>query len=302
MKNVKSANYWQIDHKIKQIYEKRGTVILPSSEAWEKFKWVKKYFPNKPKEGYFIWVKKQIDFPLFVCISIGTKKIQQSLENLLIVEKNLRISLQGTCDSLKKNLCGIHKAQGKIVLKEESSLKYNHLHSWDKKDVVEPNYEFILEKNSKLDYTYKNLFTPKKLKINTLLTLFEGASCDIKIVVNGIQTKAEIKDTLVLREKGTSGIVKLRLVGREKSNISAYSQILAAAQSKGHLDCRGLLVDKASKISLTPQLICQNKNAQLTHEASIGKISEDELNYLRMRGLTQNEALKLILTGFLGVK
>jgi len=302
MKNVKSANYWQIDHKIKQIYEKRGTVILPSSEAWEKFKWVKKYFPNKPKEGYFIWVKKQIDFPLFVCISIGTKKIQQSLENLLIVEKNLRISLQGTCDSLKKNLCGIHKAQGKIVLKEESSLKYNHLHSWDKKDVVEPNYEFILEKNSKLDYTYKNLFTPKKLKINTLLTLFEGASCDIKIVVNGIQTKAEIKDTLVLREKGTSGIVKLRLVGREKSNISAYSQILAAAQSKGHLDCRGLLVDKASKISLAPQLICQNKNAQLTHEASIGKISEDELNYLRMRGLTQNEALKLILTGFLGVK
>jgi len=302
MKNVKSANYWQIDHKVKQIYEKRGTIILPSSEAWGKFKWVKKYFPNKPKEGYFIWVKKQVDFPLFVCVSIGAKKIQQSLENLLIVEKNLRISLQGTCDSLKKNLCGTHKAQGKIVLKEESSLKYNHLHFWDKKDAVELNYEFILEKNSKLDYTYKNLFTPKKLKINTLLTLFEGASCDIKIVVNGIQTKAEIKDTLVLREKGTSGIVKLRLVGREKSSISAYSQILAAAQSKGHLDCRGLLVDKDSKISLTPQLICQNKNAQLTHEASIGKISEDELNYLRMRGLTQNEALKLILTGFLGVK
>lgn len=301
MKNVKGANYWQIDHEVKQIYKKSGVVVLPSSEAWEKFKWVKKYFSDKPKEGYFIWVKKQIDFPLFVCVSIGTKKIQQSLQNLLIVEKNLKISLQGTCNSLKKNLCGIHKAQGKIILKEGSALKYNHFHSWDKKDIVESSYEFILEKNSKLDYTYKNLFTPKKLKINTLLNLFEGASCDIKIAVNGTQTKAEIKDTLILREKGASGIVKLRLVGREKSNISAHSQILAAAQSKGHLDCRGLLIDKVSEISLTPQLICQNKNAQITHEASIGKISEDELNYLRMRGLTQDEAIKLILTGFLGL-
>lgn len=299
MKNAKGVNYWQINHKIKQIYEKGGAVVLPSSEAWEKFGWVKKYFLDKPKEGYFIWVKKQIDFPLFVRVSIDAKKIQQSLQNLLVVEKNLKVSLQGACDSLKKNLCGIHKAQGIIILKEGSALKYNHFHSWDKKDIVESNYEFILEKNSKLDYIYKSLFTPKKLKINTFLNLFEGASCDVKIAVNGVQTKAEIQDTLVLREKGASGIIKLRLVGRKESDISAHSQILAVAQSRGHLDCRGLLVDKASKISLTPRLICQNKNAQITHEASIGKISEDELNYLRMRGLTQDEAIKLILTGFL---
>ncbi|MDP3015266.1 MAG: SufD family Fe-S cluster assembly protein [bacterium] len=302
MKNVKSVNYWQIDHIIKQISEKKGVVILPSPEAWGKFGWVKKYFLDKPKEGCFIWVKKQIDFPLFVRVSIGTKKIQQELQNLLIVEKNLKISLQGACNSLKKNLCGIHKAQGKIILKEDSALKYNHSHSWDQKDIVESNYEFILEKNAKLDYTYKNLFTPKKLKINTLLNLFEGASCDVKITVNGVQTKAEIQDTLVLREKGASGIIKLRLVGGKKSDISAHSQILAVAQSRGHLDCQGLLVDEDSKISLTPRLICQNKNAQITHEASIGKISEDELNYLRMRGLTQNEAIKLILTGFLEIK
>lgn len=196
----------------------------------------------------------------------------------------------------------VYRAQGKIILKEGSDLKCDHIHFWDQKDIVEPNYDFILEKNSKLDYIYKNFSTPKKLKINTLLNLFEGASCDIKIMVNGVQTKAEIRDTLVLREKGASGIVKLRLVGKKESDISVHSQILAVAQSKGHLDCQGLLVDEASKISLTPQLICQNKNAQITHEASIGKISEDELNYLRMKGLTQNEAVKLILTGFLETK
>ncbi|PIZ89560.1 MAG: hypothetical protein COX89_00870 [Candidatus Nealsonbacteria bacterium CG_4_10_14_0_2_um_filter_37_10] len=48
-------------------------------------------------------------------------------------------------------------------------------------------------------------------------------------------------------------------------------------------------------------LICQNKEAQITHEASIGKISEEELNYLRMRGLTEKEAIDLIVTGFLTI-
>jgi len=64
------------------------------------------------------------------------------------------------------------------------------------------------------------------------------------------------------------------------------------------LDCQGLLVDKDSKISLTPELICQNKLAQITHEAAIGKISEEELSYLRMRGLSEEEAINLIVSGF----
>jgi Fe-S cluster assembly scaffold protein SufB len=76
---------------------------------------------------------------------------------------------------------------------------------------------------------------------------------------------------------------------------------LANSPSKGHLDCQGLLVDKKSKISLIPALICQNKETQITHEASIGKISEEQLTYLRMRGLSEKEAIDLICSGFLKI-
>lgn len=217
----------------------------------------------------------------------------------MILEKNLSINLRGTCDAQKRNLNCLHKAQGKIILKEGSTLKYEHLHSWGRKDIVEPNYEFLLEKNSKLDYIFKTLFTPKKLKINTLLNLFEGASCNLKILANCIRTETEIKDTLRLIQKGAKGQIKLRLVGRKNSKISAHSQILAETESKGHLDCQGLLIDKNSTISLIPELICKDRQAQITHEASIGKISEEQLNYLRTRGLTEEEAINLIITGFL---
>jgi Fe-S cluster assembly scaffold protein SufB len=308
MRNVKNAHYLQIDHQIKNIFQVKGVTILSSPEAWRKFSWTRKYFFKKPKEGYFIWIKNQVNFPLFTCISIVHKNVSQELQNLLVIEKNLKISLQGTCNTLKKNLKGNHKAQGKIILKEGSSLKYSHVHSWGEKDIVEPNYEFILGKDSKLDYSYKTLFTPRKLRINNLFNLSAGANCNVKTVANCIQTKAEMKDVLVLKEKGASGIINLRLVGGKDSRVSARSQIIADSESKGHLDCQGLLTDcqglltdKESEISLIPELVCKHKLAQITHEASIGRISQEQLNYLRMRGLTEKEATNLIINGFLEI-
>ncbi|GAI15497.1 unnamed protein product, partial [marine sediment metagenome] len=92
MKNVKNVyppkfpekkfgrvHYWQIDHEVKNIFEIGGVTILPSSEAWQKFAWTRKFFGEKPKEGYFIWVKRKIDFPLATCITIASPKISQDL-------------------------------------------------------------------------------------------------------------------------------------------------------------------------------------------------------------------------------
>ena len=311
MKNVKNvreqtdkklsalANYYQIDNKAPKICQLKGIEILPSKIAWQKYNWTKKYFSKKPKHGYFIWVKEQPKSVLFTCISLAKKNIRQTLQNLLVVENNLKVKLQGTCNTLKRNLEGFHKAIGKIVLKEGAVLKYEHIHSWGEKDVVQPDYEFLLEKKARLDYNYKVFSSPEKLKMKTLLTLLESSSANLNIMGKFSQTKTEIKDTLILKEKGASGIIKLRLVGNKKSQISAYSQIRAKSESKGHLDCQGLLIDESSKISLIPELLCESKKAQITHEASIGKISEEALNYLRMRGLNEKEAINLIVNGFL---
>ena len=299
MKNVKNVHYWQIDHKIKRILTADKVIVLASSEAWKKFKWSRKWLERKPQEGYFVWVKKPINFPLATCVTIASPKISQNLTNLLIVEKGIKVQANVVCNAAKNNLCGIHKAKGKIILKDSASLKYNHLHQWGKKDFVNPDYEFILEKNSRLIYTYKNLFPPENLLLKTTVQSNENSSSNLNFIINGLSSKIGILDQVNLLGSNSQAIVKLRLVGRKNSRIEAISIISALSPSRGHLDCRGLLVDKKAKISLTPRLICQNKNAQLTHEASIGKISEEELNYLRMRGLTEEEAINLIVTGFL---
>jgi len=303
MKNAKNVsrkfNFWQIDHKVMQVLEGKGIEILSSPEAWEKFNWTRKFFEKKPKEGYFVWVKKEVDFPLSTCITIASPKVSQDLRNLLVIERGIKAKANIVCNAAKDNLYGIHNAKGKILLKSGVSLEYNHFHKWGQKDFVNPDYEFILEKSAKLIYTYQNLFPPENLQLRTILHLKESSSANVNFIVNGENSKIKIRDILLLEGKNSQGIVKLRLIGRKNSKILAQSMILANSLSKGHLDCQGLMVDKDSKISLIPALICQNKDAQITHEALIGKISEEELTYLRMRGLTEREAIDLICSGFL---
>jgi len=299
MKNAKNVHYWQVDHQVKNIFEVKGITILPSQKAWEKFGWTRKWFEKKPKEGYFIWIKKQVDFPLATCITIASPKVSQDLTNLLVIEKGIKAKANVVCNAAKNNLCGTHKAQGKLLLKEGANLEYNHFHQWGQKDFVSPDYEFILEKNSRLIYAYKNLFPPENLKLKTIIQSNENSSSNLSFIINGLNSKIRIEDIVNLLGQNSQGIVRLRLVGKKNSQIKAISKIFAKAPGRGHLDCQGLLIDKNSNISLIPELVCQNKEAQITHEASIGKISEEELNYLRMRGLTEKEAIDLIVTGFL---
>lgn len=294
-------NYWQIDHKIKNISEVKGVTILSSPEAWKKFKWTRKWFMRQPKEGYFIWVKKQINFPLSSCVTIASSKISQDLINLIIIEKGIVAKTEVMCSVAKNNLSGIHKAQGKLILKDNASLEYNHLHQWGEKDFISSDYEFLLGENSRLNYVYKNLLPPKNLDLKTTIHSNRNSSSNLSFAVNGLNSNIGLKDTLFLEGQNAQGIIRLRLVGRKNSQIKAKSSIVAQAPGKGHLDCQGLLVNKNSTVALTPELICQDEKAQITHEALIGKISEEELNYLRARGLTETEAINLIIAGFLEI-
>ncbi len=299
MKNVKNAHYYQIDNKVKNITAGKGVEILESKVAYKKYPWVRKYLKEKPSKGYFIWVKKQVDFPLMTCISLASYKSIQKLSNLLVVEEGLDIKANAFCNALKNDLCGVHQANGIVILKKGAKLEYLHLHSWGEKDLVEPNYEFYLEKDSQLNYYYKNFDPPKELNFKNYFEAQENSQVNLKVYLLGRKTRVKLEEILDLKGKNSKGLITLKLVADKKSNLEAISKITAFNQNTGHLECQGLLIDDGSSISLVPNLVCKNKKAQLTHEASIGKISEEELTYLRTRGLTEKQAINLIINGFL---
>lgn len=300
VKNVKSINYYQIDYYINKILKREGVVILPSLEAYKKLKWTRDYFKEEPKEGYFIWVKKSIDHPLTTYITISSPKVIQKPGNLVVIEKNVKVKIQSICNASKKNLQGKHIGYSKIILKENSELKLRHFHSWGKRDWVKSSLEFFLEKGAKLSHTYKCLEIPMRLKMENNTYLRENSSSNLIITILAKDGEVDMYDCTFLNGRESNGISRVRMIGDKKSKIVAHSQMVANDAGTGHVDCMGLLLSENSSIQAIPELINRNKDASLTHEASVGKISEETLNYLRSRGLTENEAIDLIVTGFLG--
>jgi hypothetical protein len=178
-------------------------------------------------------------------------------------------------------------------------LEYIHQHAWGTKDEVAMDYRMILNKNSKIKYVFKNLLPIQKKTIKTHIELMENSHADFEVSSIAKDSEIRIEEVAELLGKNSAASLKLKLVGEKNSEINAASRLIAKAEGRGHLDCRGLLLSKTAYISLIPELRNENPKAVLTHEASIGKISEEELNYLRARGLSEKEAIDLIVRGFL---
>ncbi len=303
-KAVKTA-YKQLDHHIEEILSMSGSLVMNSVEAWDKFSWTKKYFIDKPQEGYFIWIKDQPDCSFLGCVSLDKPGTKQQLNNLIVIEAGLYVDLTGTCESAtllsetKNGQFRSHQAKGKLVLRKGSSLYYQHLHDWDKNDQISTNYEFFLEEGASLEYTYKINSAAATMNLQAQIHLAKGARSDLKILADCQETNINLTDIAFLEGAGANAISTLRLVGRKNAKIKACSRIIAQVAAKGHLDCGGLMLDKTAEIMLIPELLVKDQNAQLTHEASIGKLSAEQILYLRSRGLTAKEAEDLILRGFL---
>jgi len=300
MKNVRNAHFLQIDNNEPQLIGELGAIILPSAQAYEQYKWTRKYFEQKPAEGYFVWIKEQLGYPLNTCLTIASPKISQRLNNLVVLEKGLKSEIHEACTAVTGNLCGVHAGYSKIVLKQGAELNIKHFHSWGKKDRVDSKIDFVLEQEARLFYVYKCLKPPGKLKTKNNTFIKKGASANFLSTLLAKQTKTDIEETIYLNGKQANGISRLRVVADKRSEIIAKSRIVADSAGTGHLDCTGLLLSNNSTVIATPELVNKNKQASLTHEASVGKIAEENLNYLRSRGLTESEAINLIVSGFLG--
>lgn len=274
MKNAKSVpSFYQENNEKPIIIEKEGVILIPSNLAWETFEWTQDYFEKKPKQGFFLWVKEtQKDF-LNTFIEINSEKISQQFQNLIVVEKDVKVKIKSTCLSQKKRK-GKHVAKATVLLKENSEVLYTQKNSWNEKDEFSAEYKFLIEKNVK----FKN-----------------------NIINLGIGSLIRTREDIFLIEKGATVDFNIKMVADKKADFIGETYMYGFGSSKGHLECTGLILDKESKISSIPGIICESNEAELTHEASIGKINEEKMIYLQSRGISSKRAQEILINGFLGI-
>ena len=194
---------------------------------------------------------------------------------------------------------GIHR----FFLEEGAKVKYIEKHYGDGngkgKRILNPVTEVYLKDGSSLEMESVQIkgvdstirTTRGEVESNTNLVVTE------KIMTHGTQFAKTVFD-VNLNGDNSSVKVTSRSVAVDKSSQEFISSITGNSKCFGHVECDAIIKDKA-KVIAVPKIVANNQDANLIHEASIGKIAGDQLNKLMTLGLSEKEAEAAILNGFL---
>jgi hypothetical protein len=105
--------------------------------------------------------------------------------------------------------------------------------------------------------------------------------------------------TALLEGNGAATELATRAIATDNAVVTMRVLVEARAPAKGHVECSGLLMSPYANVETIPQLAARHHDAVLTHEASIGRLAEDEINYLQAKGFTYDEAVSLLVRGFI---
>jgi len=296
-----------------------GVEVLNIHEALDKYYGLKDYYwqlvnPDKDKYtravadkthgGYFIRTEKgaKVVNPVQSCLFIKGEKVGQNVHNIIVVEEDSELHIITGCAVSHQVESALHMGISEIYIKRGGKLSFTMVHNWGEEVHVRPRTVGIVEENGvflnnyillkpvRSAQLYPTLYLNGKGAVatsNSVIAAPPGSyvNSGSRVVLNAPDTRAEI----VARTITTGGTI-----------INPGHLVGNAVPSKGHLECKGLIL-KDGIIHAIPELEASVAGVELSHEAAVGKVAQEEIEYLMARGLDEDEATSTIVRGFLNV-
>ncbi len=266
----------------------------------EKDEYVKKAI-KKRKGGYYIRVKEgaKVPIPIQTCLVMKNSK-EQIPWNFIEVEKNAEVTVYTGCTGAALLGEALHLGVTEMLLHENAKLNYVMLHIWPSGFEVRPRTAVLVSRNARFNSVYVVLRPGAIIQSMPVVYLHENASADlVSIISGGEKSLIDVGAEAHLLGKNASAIIRSRAVAKENSRIISRGRIVAEAEGRGHIECKGVMLSRNASIASIPEIDARNEEALLTHEASIGRLEEEQLFYLMSRGFTEDEARELLIKGFL---
>lgn len=317
----RSATFLQKDHSpVHFSSTQEGIEVTSLSRALEAHDWLERYLWRAVKadtdkftaqlgaretNGYLIrslpGVKTTL--PVQACLYLGHKNLAQRVHNIVIAEEDSELHIITGCSSHPMSK-GLHLGITEFYVKRGAQLTFTMIHNWSPDIEVRPRSAAIVEEDGVFMSNFvamKPLHTMQMyptatcvgpnatVRLNSVLVAQPGALMDVgsRVLLDAPGSRAEI----ISRAISTGGDIVAR--GDIQGN---------APEVKGHLECRGLLLADEGTIHAIPELTGRLPGIDLSHEAAVGKIAEEEVEYLMSRGLSRDEATAMIVRGFLKVE
>ncbi len=250
--------------------------------------------------GFYIRVppRTNVPIPIYGCFIIGTRGITQRIINIIDIGDNSNVLIAKGCASLVSE--GAHSAMTLLYVGKNSMLKNLMIHNWAPNIDVGSKTYGLMDENSKFEYYYVKISPIRALGLSSHLVGMKNSTIEVHEASVAHKNSRLNTNTLIeLRGNGSRAVITSRGVVEENGYMNVMAKIIAEAdETKGHIECNGLVLGKGI-YKTAPVLETKTNNTRLTHEASIGKISGEQIFYLQTRGLSEEEATKMIILGFL---
>ncbi len=318
----RSGSFFQIDHSVvlSSSYQE-GIEVLSITDALQRYEWLKDYWWKavkvdtdkytaqaelKPNHGYFLRALPgaKVEFPLQACLYMSKEGLAQNVHNIIIAEEGSELHIITGCTTSPKVKSGLHVGISEFYVKRGAHVTFTMIHNWAEDMAVRPRTCAIIEKDGIFLSNYVCMRPVKTLQMypiaycmgenatvryNNLLFAHEGSDMDVgsRVHLSERDSKAEV----VTRAIAIGGRIVAR--GHLIGEVPAI---------KAHLECRGLILSENGIIHAIPELEGRVSGVDMSHEAAVGKIAEDEIQYLMSRGLNADEATSAIIRGFLDIE
>jgi Fe-S cluster assembly scaffold protein SufB len=316
----RSGTYFQKDTAVVHCKSKQeGIEVIPIRQALEKYDWVKEYYwklvaVDADKytaaaeldlhDGYVIRAlpgAKSI-YPVQACLYLDKNGLQQNVHNLIIAEEDSELHVITGCSTAPHTKTGIHVGISEFFVKKNAKLSFTMIHNWAEDMYVRPRSVAQVEEGGLFLNNYICMKPVRTLQMypTTHLVGKDAVARFYSIIVGSPGCEYDVGGRIFLKAEGNRAEIVARAISNGGKIISRGDLIGEVPNIKAHLECRGLLLG-GGLIHAIPELRGMVDGVEMSHEAAVGKIAQEEISYLMSRGLSEDEATSTIVRGFLSV-
>lgn len=308
-------------HNLQEDVAKQGVVYTGFEEAvtGEYSDMVKEYFmklvpPTDHKfaalhgavwsGGSFVYVPKgvHVEIPLQSYFRLNAKGAGQFEHTLIIVDEGADLHFIEGCSAPKWNVANLHAGCVELYVKKNARLRYSTIENWSKNMYNLNTKRALVEEGGRMEWVSGSFGSHVSYLYPTTILKGDNSHCEFTgITFAGKGQNLDTGAKMIHVGKNTSSYIDTKSISKS-GGISTYrSSVIiekSAKNAKASVSCASLMLDSESRSDTIPSMTVKTSDADVGHEAKIGRISDEAVFYLMSRGISESEARSMIVSGF----
>lgn len=308
-------------HSLREEWQKQGVVFLDMDTALREYPdIVKEYFgtiiPSADNKfaalntavwsgGSFVYVPKgvKVDIPLQAYFRINAENMGQFERTLIIVDEGADVTYIEGCTAPVYTTNSLHSAVVEIIVKKGARCRYTTIQNWSNNIFNLVTKRAVAYEDASMEWVDGNIGSRLTMKYPAVYMMGRGAKGEVlSVAYAGEGQHQDAGAKMVHAAPDTTSRITNKSVSKNggRTTYRGLAKVLPGAhRAKINVVCDALILDDRSASDTIPYIEIEEDSATVAHEATVGKIGEEQLFYLMSRGLNEAEALSMIVLGFM---